>query len=144
MRTKILSKIELVNFVSSLIPSHVVAILLGGDRMSCCDEAVAIIDENDVICGVATIAPNGEENSGEPTLVAIYVLPKFRRMRFAKVLFEKAVERFVERKLIPFRVDVLSQRVMQIIHSLPAETRSLIKVVDMGSVMDPIADLEKA
>ena len=55
-------------------PNIAVALLLGGDRISCCDEGV-IAEQEKKLVGVATIAPEGEEMSCQPTVVALYVIP---------------------------------------------------------------------
>src|SRR3989344_9209087 len=58
-------------------PSAAIGLLLSGDRISCCDEGV-VMQEGENVIGVATIAPEGEEQSGQPTIVALYVSKEYR------------------------------------------------------------------
>jgi len=58
------------------------ALLFGGERLSVCDEGVALKFEGQVV-GLATIAPEGEATSnvaeaqsGTPTIVGLYVRPE--------------------------------------------------------------------
>jgi hypothetical protein len=56
---------------------HALGMLFSGDRISCCDEAV-VIREGDQLIVIATIAPYGE-NTGNPAIVGVYVVPEYRR-----------------------------------------------------------------
>lgn len=132
MKTRILSWPELVAWVADLPPSMTVAMLLCGDRLSCCDEAVGV-EVGGRIVGVATIAPQGEQMSGQPTIVALYVLSAFRRQGYGRALMAAAIRRCLERGFQKIRVDVLSVRVVGIINSLSEELRSVLDVRDLTS-----------
>lgn len=140
---RVLAKAELVAWASELTPSPVVAILLAGDRLSCVDEAVAVEADGEVV-GVATIAPEGEQGSGEATIVAVFVKKEWRGRGLGRQLFEDAIRRCAERQLVPVRLDVLSSKARQIIETLPEELVRLIKVYDLATLtkgaMDYILD----
>lgn len=111
--------------------------LLGGDRASCCDEAVAV-QVDGYIVGVATIAPYGEQRSGKPTIVGLYVQPSYRRQGHGQRILEAAIARCLERGLVPVHVDILSSGSRKIVARLPLELRSVIVVNDLGDVIDPL------
>ena len=139
-KVRILNHSELSEFVRSLITSGspidpVVPMILGGDRLSCCDEAVAV-EVDGVIVGVATIAPQGEMNSGEPTIVGNYVLRKHRSKGLGTKLMAAAVERCRARGFSKVRVDVMSTHEMKIIEALPDDLKSMLDVQDHGAILD--------
>jgi len=116
-------------------PNIVVALLFGGNRISCCDEGVIAEQENKLV-GVATIAPEGEEMSGQPTVVALYVIPEFRGKGYGRQILRKAVERCIERGFLSIRMDVMSSNAKKIIDKLPKELQEKIDVHDLGNIMD--------
>ena len=116
-------------------PNVAVAILLGGDRIACCDEGVIAEQENKLI-GVATIAPEGEEMSGQPTIVALYVVTEFRGKGYGGQILRKAVERCVERGFDKVRMDVMSSNAKKITDKLPKELQEKIDMHDLGNIMD--------
>ena len=123
-------------------PSVALGTLLAGDRISCVDEAV-IAKIGDEIVGISTIAPKGEQMSGEPTIVATYVLHEYRGRGIGALLLEAAIDRMIERGLTPIRADILNTKVFGIIDRLPEEKRNLLKVVDMtmGGMSDFVMNL---
>ncbi|MBD3311012.1 MAG: GNAT family N-acetyltransferase [Candidatus Magasanikbacteria bacterium] len=133
--TEIIDMNRLARFVSGLKPSAHVAILFTGDRLACCDEAVTLRVGCEIV-GVATIAPEGEEYTGQPTIVALYIEPGYRRRGHGTTLMKSALERCRERGFETVRVDVMSDHVMKIIRSLPAELATILDVHDMGAMMD--------
>ena len=135
MEIRTLSMTGVREWAMSLPPSPVIRLLFGGDRLSCCDEGVAI-EEEGVIVGIATIAPFGEERSKQPTIVAMYILPAYRRRGYGKILLEAAINRCLEREFSKIRVDVMSSHAMRIINSLPAYLHDVLDVHDQGDVMD--------
>ena len=135
----ILNKEALRDFIRTLKPSMAVGTLLSGDRFSCVDEAVGVEADGQIV-GVATIAPNGEEASGEPTIVAIYVCHEYRGRGLGRELMIGAVDRCRERGLVPVRVDALSTSALRIAQTLPPEYKSDIKLFDltMGGMTDDL------
>ena len=129
------SRSEIGRWAMSLPQSIIIGTLLAGDRLSCCDEGV-VWDEDGKIIGAATIAPNGEMMSGEPTIVALYVISSRRREGIGCELMKAAIDRCVERGFGRVRVDVLSTGARKTIAKLSAEQRALLRVVDMGSILD--------
>jgi len=111
--------------------------LFGGDRISCVDEAVAVMVDGQIV-GLATIAPNGESGSGKPTIVGAYVLPAFRGKGFGRQLLEFAIRRCLERGFMKIRLDVMSASVRYIVGFLPGELKSALDVVDCGDVLDSL------
>lgn len=131
VKIQIVSKAEAAEWVRSLHskPSMALGILLAGDRWSCVTEvAVAMI--NDKIVGIATIAPDGEQMSGKPTIVAIYVLYEHRKAGVGYQLFETAVDYMLSKELEPIRVDVMNSKVLRMINRLPIEKRQKLSVAD--------------
>ncbi len=115
-------------------PDFAIGILLSGDRMSCCDEGV-IMQEKENLIGVATIAPNGEEQSGQPTIVGLYVSPEYRNKGYGSQILQKAIERCLERGFEDVRMDVMSSNVTKIIQKLPKEIQDKLDVHDLGNIM---------
>ncbi len=114
------------------------AILLSGDRISCCDEGVIMSDKDKTI-GLATIAPEGEERSGQPTIVGLYVAPKYRKKGYGAKILQRAVERCLERGLDKkgkIRMEVMSSWAKKIIDKFPDNLKEKIEVYDLGSMMD--------
>lgn len=141
-KTKIVSKQEVHGWLeeNNLFQSRSgakIAMLLGGDRLSCCDEAVGIYDKTgEKMVGVATIAPEGEMRSGEPTIVGEFILPEFRDQGYGKELLVKTIKRCQERGFSSVRLDVQSGRIMKIIEKLPEETRNYLNVIDQSKFID--------
>lgn len=135
METKILDAGALSDFACSLAPSFSVGILLAGDRLSCCDEAVGVEVDGKIV-GVATIAPRGEMESGQPTIVAIYVLPDHRGQGYGRAVTQAAVERCLTRGFDNIRVDTLSTGGRNVVESLPDELRRHIDAHHLGAVID--------
>lgn len=135
----LLKRHKLVEFVQTLHQSgefsFKVATLLGGDRLSCCDEAVAV-QVGSEIAGVATIAPQGEQLSGQPTIVGLYVRPAFRQQGLGKQLMKAVVKRCVSRGFTHIRVDVMSEYAMKTIQALPQELKGVLDIHDCGNIMD--------
>jgi len=113
------------------------AILFAGDRLSCIDEAVGLEADGEVV-GVATIAPRGEQMSGKPTIVAIYVRPKFRRKGLGRTLLMAAIDRCRERGLVPVRMDALTTPALCAAQNLPEDYRQDLRLVDasIGGALD--------
>ena len=80
--------------------------------------------------------PDGEEHSGQPTIVAIYVHPDHRRNGYGKMITEAIVRRCIERIFSNIRMDAMSGYAMRAINALPAELRAVLDVHDFGDVMD--------
>jgi len=128
-----------------------VAILLGGDRLICCDEAslikaplaqAALVqgdERSKQIVGACTIAPRGETGNGRPELVGLYVLPSQRRKGYGLALLTEAINRCNERRLTPVTVCVITKPGLATIQKLPPELLALTTIIDhsnwdMGSL----------
>lgn len=116
-------------------PNVAVALLLAGDRISCCDEGV-IMEKEAKLVGVATIAPEGEEQSGQPTIVGLYVVPEHRGQGYGSQILRRAIERCIERGFDKIRMDVMSSNASKIIEKLPDEIKEKIDVHNLGNIMD--------
>ncbi|MEN9621582.1 MAG: hypothetical protein RLZZ67_16 [Candidatus Parcubacteria bacterium] len=108
------------------------AILFGGDRAACCDEA-AVVEIDGRIAALASISPNGEMDSGQPTIVGLYTLPEFRRRCFAKVALQSAIHRMRERGFAKIRLDALTRGSLRVVGTLPVADRELLEVHDMSA-----------
>jgi hypothetical protein len=53
-------------------------ILFSGDRFSCCNEAAVLYDFDGNFIGIATISFRGEDYSGKPEVVGLYVRQTLR------------------------------------------------------------------
>jgi len=111
-----------------------VVILLKGDRLRCCDEA-AIVEIDSKVVAVATIAPLGEENNGQPT-ICVYVLPTKRGLGFGRKVFQAALVRCQERGFAKVRVDVMSTGMAKIIAGLSEDERAQLEVHDLSRMLD--------
>lgn len=128
---------EIVESVRNMFAGQTSAIqglLFAGDRISCCDEAIALKRGNQVI-GMATIAPKGEDLSGTPTVVGIFVQPEYRQKGFGTMIFQKTLERCFERGFSKIRIDVLSKQVMKMINKLPPEIKEKLAVYDLSKII---------
>lgn len=88
--------------------------------------------------GIATIASKGEQLSGEPTIVAVYVVREHRHRGVGFELFNAALDYMLSNGLEPIRVDVLNSKVTRMIEKLPVGKRLKLKVEDqsMGGTLD--------
>ncbi len=111
--------------------SFVACLILGGDRIACCDEAVIEEREGEVV-GAASIAPHGEERSGQPTIVGVFVLKAYRGQGIGASLLASAINRCVEREFTRIRIDVLSRGMARTIAKLPQDLRALLDAHDPG------------
>lgn len=139
METKLVSIGELHRHLQPFMPRMALVILMAGDRLSCCDEAVIALEGDDFL-GAATIAPEGEQFSGEPTLVGLWVVPEHRGRGIGQALLEAAVRRMVTRGLTPIRVDALSSRIPRLVALLPEDLQAQLKVIDCGLPFDEMLD----
>ena len=106
--------------------------LFGGDRFSCIDEAVALEVDGEIV-GLATIAPNGEQSSGQPTIVGVFVRHQFRGKRYAYPIMMAAIDRMRERGLSrPYLVDAMSSPMFRVCQGLPDEYRADLEVRDLS------------
>ena len=133
--TRVVPKDELLKWVHQLPISATVAILLGGDRLSCVDEAVGVEVEGKIVA-IATIAPQGEMMSGQPTIVALYTLKAHRQKGYGALALKAAIVRGKERGFSQLRVDVLSSHVMRILDSLTGEEKNYLDVHEMDMMFD--------
>jgi GNAT superfamily N-acetyltransferase len=134
----IIAKAEVIAFLRPLLGGESGAklmVLFGGDRLSCCDEAVAI-KSGDHIVGIATISPNGEDGSSRPTIVGVFVLPQFRGQGLGRQLMMEAIQHCLDRGFESIRLDVLSVAMRHIVRSLSGEIRSKLVVIDHGNILD--------
>jgi GNAT superfamily N-acetyltransferase len=95
---------------------------------------VALVERGKILA-VATIAPQGEEGSDEPTIVALYTHPQLRGRGYGRQAFLAAIKRCRERGFPHVRVDVTSARAMKIIRSLTKEDQAFLKVVNWDDMM---------
>lgn len=155
METRVVPIGELCRLLGPYHPRAALAVLMSGDRLSCCDEAVAAF-EGETFLGAATIAPFGEQRNpameiaarelgdvtepAEPTLVGLWVVPEHRGRGVGQQLFEAVIRRMVERSLVPVRVDVMSSRIPRLLERLPEDLRDQLRVVDSGWYTDFMLD----
>lgn len=108
------------------------ATLFAGAKLWGCDEILALKDEGGRILGLVTIAADGEDESGVPTIVALYVVHEARRRAYGvsvgALLFAAAVERCIARGFEKTRVDVLSTGMMRLIDGLDARLRDRLDI----------------
>jgi GNAT superfamily N-acetyltransferase len=119
---------EVIPFLLAQPPSATMAILFAGDRLSCCDEAIVARCDGKIF-GIATIAPEGEMRSGNPTIVGVYVVPHVRGLGIGSQLFQSAIRRCVEQSLTPVRIDALTDKMARLCDALPDGLKSVCHVV---------------
>jgi len=139
MRTKILQHPALSRAVHQLFSAHFNAalpILFGGDRLLCCDEGSAVLDDAGKIVALATIAPNGEEESGTPTIVGVYVVPESRGQGLGLAVFRNTLVRCQEQGFERVRVDVISTGMAKIIDSLTDTEHAVLEIHEAGRMLD--------
>jgi GNAT superfamily N-acetyltransferase len=140
------SKSKAALWVSSLAPNPAIGILLAGDRWFCVSH-VLTATVNGKIVGVSTVADKGEMGEGVPTIVALYVLPKYRNNGIGTKLFEATVDYMLSLGLSPIRVDILNPKISIMVKKLPKEKRVRLVVnnlsstaVDMIEIMEQVAN----
>lgn len=115
-----------------------VGCLFGGDRLSCIDEGIIFELCGDVV-GLATIAPEGEMQEGQATIVGLYVRYAYRGQGYGRKIMLATIDRMRERGLRkPYRVDATSSPGFRACQGLPAEYKADIDVRDMsmGGMLD--------
>lgn len=135
MKTRVIRLDEFSAWLYSMPVSPVVAILFGGDRLSCCDEAV-VLEVNGQIVGAATIAPEGEMGTNLPAIVGLYVLLAHRRHGYGAAIMRAAVERCRERGFARVCVDIMSTGAKRAVERLPKDLRAMLDIHDQGAMMD--------
>lgn len=103
------------------------AITVGGDRITCCEWAIAAYDDAKCV-GLATFAPQGEEQSGQPTVVGVYVLPKYRKQGIGLALFQQTCEEAYREATRKVRVDAMSRDGTRLVKKLSQELRAHLDV----------------
>mgnify|MGYP001609444789 CR=1 FL=1 len=113
--------------------------LFGGDRFGCIDEAVVLEVDGEIV-GLATIAPRGEERSGQPTIVGLYARHEWRGNGYGYRLMMAAIDRMRERGLPkPYRADAISSPGFRVCQGLPEEYQVDLDICDMS--MDGMLDI---
>jgi GNAT superfamily N-acetyltransferase len=140
VKIEVVAKEDVEPWVNSLhrkTPSLALGLLLAGDRWQCVSEAV-IARKGRKIVGIATIAPSGEEGSGKPTIVALYVLPGFRSKGIGSLLLKEAIDYMANRGWQPIYLDILNSKVFRLLEKLPEGLKTKIVVRDFtqGGALD--------
>lgn len=117
-------------------PLTIVAVSgLGGERHTCCDEAV-VAWAGDIPAGIATIAPQGESGAGQAEIVGLFVLEEWRgSIWVAGELLARAVRRCRERGVVPVRFEALSSLESAAADNLPPEEAVYVEVTDMSGLL---------
>lgn len=112
-----------------------IATLLGGDRLSVCEEAVCAKKDGKTI-GMITISHMGEGQTGNPSLVGMYVLPEFRKQGIGKDLLEQAIAQGRELGWENVQIDVLTGTMMSLVDQLDDADKSFLRINDLRMGMD--------
>ena len=114
-------------------PLTVIAIgAIGGDRATCCDEAVTVRVDN-VLVGIATIAPKGESGDSSPEIVGIFVALEFRRHGFGEQLFIRVLGRMRERGFTQMRATLLTRGIKRVWEGLPDDMKMGVDICDYST-----------
>ena len=114
-------------WIKTLPKSLDVGILFGGDRLNCITHfVVAKIFWK--IVGIVTIAREGENKSGIPTIIAIYVKKEWRRKGIGTKLFHQTIEYMIKEKMVPIEITVFTTPVSKIIDALDDNKKKFIIV----------------
>ena len=129
-------------FINENRQSHgaAVGILFSGDRRSCVTDMVIVEDVHDMtnpanrreVVGVATLAKDGEQGSGEPTLVGIMIRGEKRRQFYGKWLLRGAVKCAIDQGQVPLQVDCLTKRALMLMATLPEKYEKHVVVNDLA------------
>lgn len=95
-------------------------ILLQGDRLSCCDQGLAVYQDQN-IASIATISPHGEEYNGQAAIVSLYTLPEKRRQGLGTLAISRAIDLCHSRGLTPVEVSIISSHAKGLIDKLPPQ-----------------------
>lgn len=133
---------ELVDRLHHERPSLALGTLLAGDRWSCVADVV-VAKKDGEIAGIATIAPKGEQLSGKPTIVAIYVSQEYRGLGIGYKLLETAIDYMLNQGLEPIHIDILNSKVSRMIARLPIEKQQKLRVADqsLGGLIDAMMEM---
>ncbi|MEK7628803.1 MAG: GNAT family N-acetyltransferase [Patescibacteria group bacterium] len=119
--------------------SMLAVIVIGGERVLVCDEAIVATDTQgtkEEIVGIATISESGESGSSIPEIVGLFVAAQHRRHGIARELFLRALKRCEARRALgeprfeKVGVSVLHPAVKRIVDALPAGDRARLVVHD--------------
>lgn len=126
-------------------PGLWMGLLFSGDRWYCCNEGVAMKDEQGEILGIATISFKGEDQSGQPGIVGLYTIPEARNgklgINVGFEVFKATVERCInDHGFTNIRVDVLSPYALKIVGKLDDDLKQHLDIHDMSASMGPMAD----
>lgn len=106
------------------------AILFSGDRWSCCDQCVYLYVSNKLVA-IATIAPNGEQNSGNPEIVGIYVHKEYRNLGYSKLILEGAVNMCKERGFPYVNITVVNSLLLNPAKSISDISDGYLRVTNL-------------
>jgi RimJ/RimL family protein N-acetyltransferase len=112
------------------IPHGIIrGMLFSGDRFSCCDEAAVLYDFDGNFIGIATISFKGEDYSGKPEIVGLYVSPQHRNQGYGIELLRQALLRCFD---VANRAQVvaISANVRSLVEKLPESIRAKVDFVD--------------
>lgn len=139
LEVKIISQENLANVIDQIPLGMSRAALFGGDRYSCVDEGVALVDQ-EVLIGLATIAPEGEQLTGIPTIVGLWIKPQYRMQGNGKLLMKATVERCIERGFETVLVDGLVAPISKIVDSLPENLKQHVDYRNFGMGLPVLPD----
>jgi len=108
-------------------------ITIGGERAWVCDEAIVAYTEGGQPIGMATISPEGEDQSGQPEIVGVFVLPGHRRQGIGLELLRQALQRCAERDFRAVRMTVATKMGARLVARLPTDLPVIIKVNDQSA-----------
>lgn len=107
-------------------------LLFGGDRYSCCDQYI-ICSAGDDLVGIASIAPEGEQNSGRPTIVGLWIKPSFRNQGWGHKILAAAINQCLQRKFNKIRIDALNPEMKKTIEKVSPKLSAHLDVQDFSS-----------
>lgn len=122
-------------------------IILTGDRISCCDEIVAAVnDANNELAGICALSAEGESRNGQAGIVATAVKPSYQKQGIGMELLKRAVDRLVERigrneTKGPIHVDCVSLEGAKLVQRLLREKPDLQAVLEVHDMSHWLKDL---
>ena len=72
-------------------------------------------------------------NSGNPTIVALYVLKEYRSEGVGTKLLEAAIDHMITEEMFPIRIDATNSKVTRMVKRLPAEKQEYIDLYDFSN-----------
>jgi hypothetical protein len=121
--------------ISTPSEAGVIALSLGGDRLSHCDMAVLAFEDRQLV-GASALATQGRGGGDtQPVIVGVYVLPQFQNVGHEEVIIIASIHACRRHSSSPKRIifDCFARKTVKIAEALPPNLRGHISVQDYST-----------